>query len=152
MVRIAEVSASDPTLLKLIITHQAYCADHTPEGSGHAVAPTGSDLSGIRYWMAFEKNDAVGCIGLKAVDASHSEIKTMHVLSSARGKGIGGALVDTLVNHAKAGGAERLSLETGNGDGFASSRRLYEAAGFNPCEPFGHYAHDPFSYCMTMAL
>ena len=35
---------------------------------------------------------------------------------------------------------------------FAPARRLYAAAGFVPCRPFGTYVDDPNSTYMTLAL
>lgn len=152
MVLIKEVDTSDPDLIALIATHKQYCVDQTPQGSGHAVAPTKENLSHIRYWLAYREDDAVGCIGLKQIEDGHAEIKTMHVRSTERGGGIGASLVENVQVIAKENGMRQLSLETGCGDGFAASRRLYERSGFRPCPPFGDYANDPFSYCMTLSL
>lgn len=46
----------------------------------------------------------------------------------------------------------RVSLETGSMDFFAPARRLYAAAGFAPCAPFGAYRADPNSVFMTRTL
>jgi putative acetyltransferase len=151
-VTVTETASTDADLIGLIDTHAQYCAKHTPSGSGHAVATNASNLTTIRYWTAYLGRQAVGCIGLSQINHTHAEIKTMHVLSSARGGGIGITLINRLLAEAKSSGFDRVSLETGRSDGFAASRALYKKAGFIPCEPFGDYADDPFSYCMTMQL
>jgi putative acetyltransferase len=46
----------------------------------------------------------------------------------------------------------RLSLETGSQAAFEPARRLYEAFGFNYCEPFEGYVEDPNSVFMTKVL
>lgn len=149
---IIETTADDEKIKRLIATHKEFCVAHTPPGSGHAVTTATRDVDQIRYWLALSEGDALGCIGLQAIDRKHAEIKTLHVLAQSRGKGAGAALIQALVAFAQARNFERLSLETGKSDGFAASRRLYAREGFEACEPFGAYANDPFSYCMTKAL
>lgn len=150
--RIEEVGTDDPRLLALIALHKDAMAALTPPNSGHAIDPAGPDLSTLRYWLAIDDGTAAGCIGLSGLDTGHAEIKTMHVLTAHRGKGIARALLDVLEAEAWRAGITRLSLETGKSDGFRASRSLYERAGFEACASFGAYVGDPFSYCMTKAL
>jgi putative acetyltransferase len=62
------------------------------------------------------------------------------------------ALITQLVELARERGYQRLSLETGSMEAFASARRLYEGAGFTPCPPFGDYTASPNSIFMTLPL
>ena len=149
---VIELSAEAGRVTALIDIHSAYCAEHTPAGSGHAVNATTPDLSDMRYWVATIKGDPVGCIGMKSIADRHAEIKTMHVLQTSRGAGVGKELLSTLIEKAQSAGFSRLSLETGKSEGFAASRRLYKRLGFQACPPFGNYTDDPFSYCMTREL
>ena len=151
---ISETTAADPAVRALIARHKAFCVDETPDGSGHAVTLETVGVDGIRYWLAKADGNALGCIGLLGIDDTHSELKTMHVLPQARGRGVGAALVRAALGAgaARRSGASRVSLETGSSEGFAASRRLYAREGFAPCAPFGDYVSDPFSYCMTTAL
>lgn len=158
-VTISQASPGDPELLEFIARHSEFCAANTPAGSGHAIPPEAvsrqdeeSPRASVRFWMAQVEGRPVGCIGLRKIDSTHAEIKTLHVLSHARGSGLGERLVLTLCNAAKKSGVRRLSLETGRSEGFAPSRALYARMQFQPCEPFGPYAGDPFSYCMTLEL
>jgi putative acetyltransferase len=57
-----------------------------------------------------------------------------------------------LLQVASASGYERVSLETGTMAAFEPARRMYQSAGFRPCEPFGEYTTNPYSVCMTLAL
>ena len=59
----------------------------------------------------------------------------MHVRATARGRGLGRALVVQLIEVARERGYRRLSLETGTMDVFASARHLYASADFRPCLP-----------------
>lgn len=151
-IEILELPATDPRLRHLIATHAAYCARHTPEGSGHAIPVAAADDDTLRYWVALREGKALGCVAMKPLGGDHAEIKTLHVLRVARGQGIGESLVREAMTVARQGGIRRMSLETGRGDGFAASRRLYAAIGFSACPAFGPYAQDPFSYCMTRTL
>ena len=110
---IVELPATDERLLNLIETHRAYCAQHTPQASGHAVDPARSDLSELRYFVALEDQLALGCIGLTLIEPRHGEIKTMHVLEAARGKTTGAALLSCALEAARSMVCTRISLETG---------------------------------------
>jgi len=149
---IIDTTADDERVKRLIAAHKEFCVAHTPPGSGHAVTITTLGIDEIRYWLALSEGDVLGCIGLQAIDPRHAEIKTLHVVEQARGKGTGAALIQALVAFSQTRNYERLSLETGKSDGFAPSRRLYAREGFEACEPFGPYIDDPFSFCMTKTL
>ena len=80
------------------------------------------------------------------------EVKSMHVLAEARGRGLSRMLLRHLVAHARQSDLRRLSLETGVQPGFVAARGLYAGAGFSECPPFGAYRVDPNSVFMTMSL
>src|SRR5690606_7224579 len=71
---------------------------------------------------------------------------------SARRRGVAAALLEHLVQAARAQGMTRLSLETGSWPYFAAARAFYARHGFAPCGPFGDYAPDPNSVFMTRLL
>ena len=89
---------------------------------------------------------------LTRLDAEHAEVKSMHTLPAARGRGIGRRMLEHLISVARDAGYRRLSLETGSMAAFAPARALYERAGFAPCEPFGEYRLSPNSTYMTLRL
>jgi len=140
---------NDPHLLELLATHKAFAIANTPAESGHAIAPGEALPRSLHYYLAMEADEALGCVGLMEIASGHGEIKSMHVRDLARGKGIGGLLLETALESARMRGLSRISLETGAGDSFAASRRLYARYGFAECAPFGAYREDPFSVCMT---
>ena len=72
--------------------------------------------------------------------------------ASRRGEGIAHLLLQAAVDDATASGIKELKLETGRSEGFAASRRFYEKQGFTPCERYGRYGNDPFSFCMSRSL
>jgi putative acetyltransferase len=94
----------------------------------------------------------LGVGALKRIDDGHAEVKSMHTVQEARGRGVGRALVEHLIEVARERGYRRVSLETGSGPAFAPARRLYSGAGFEPCEAFGDYRPSPNSSYMTLEL
>ena len=80
---------------------------------------------------------SVGCGGV-ALFETFAEVKRMYVRDEVRGRGVGWALLTRIESEAKGGGLDLLRLETGTRQ-FAAMR-LYERAGFRPCEAFGEYA------------
>ena len=93
---------------------------------------------------------AVGAI--RILDSTHAELKSMHTILAARGKGVGRAIVESIEEFASERGITRLSLETGTNDAFKSARNLYQSMGFRPCEAFGEYENTEDNVCMTKYL
>ncbi|MFV0292949.1 MAG: GNAT family N-acetyltransferase [Paracoccus sp. (in: a-proteobacteria)] len=94
---------------------------------------------------------AMGALKIFA-DNHAAELKSMHVLFEARGRGAAPRLLDALIGAAHARRASKIYLETGAQDSFAAARTLYRRAGFVTCFPFGHYHEDPASVFMMLDL
>ena len=71
---------------------------------------------------------AVGCGGLKSLDATVGEVKHMFVHSSHRGRGIGKQILLTLEDHARKLDMTRLLLDTN--ETLAEAIALYGRMGF----------------------
>ncbi len=142
----------DPRVVALLEHHLRTARAATAPGSAHALDLSGLRHPSITFWSAWEGEALVGVAALKALDATHGEVKSMHVAEVARGRGVGGALVEHVVAVARARGMGRLSLETGSWDYFAPARALYVRHGFVPCGPFGDYRPDPHSAFYTRTL
>ena len=99
-----------------------------------------------------DQEDLLGIGALRHLDAQHAEIKSMHTLVAARGRGIGRKVLKGLLDEAASRGYLRVSLETGTMEAFMPARTLYESAGFERCAPFGDYWENPNSVCMTREL
>ena len=137
----------------LLQRHLDFCRSQSPPDSVHALDIDAlRNRSGLVFWSAWRDGEVVGCIALQELDQHHGEIKSMHTLSSARGAGVGRALVTHLLAEAEARSYTRLSLETGTMAGFEAARQLYTGFGFKPCPPFGTYFEDSNSVCMTKTL
>lgn len=85
-------------------------------------------------YLAELDGSAVGLGGVKSVTPDVAEIKRMYVRPSARGRGIGRALLAWLVEDARALGARSVRLESA---GFmVEAHTLYRSFGFAAIEPF----------------
>ncbi len=151
-VTIRQDDLAGPKIAALLQAHLDYAKRHTPTGSGHALDIEAMRHPDLTFWTAWRGDDLVGCIALKEIDQRHGEIKSMHTAAQFRSRGVARRLVEHIIDVASARGYHRLSLETGKGDGFLPAQRLYESMGFVASEPFGAYADDPFSYCMTREI
>lgn len=150
-IAIERASAAEADVRALIEAHHALMVATSPPGSCHVMDPGALEASGARLFAA-RGEGLLGIGAVKAIRDGHAEIKSMHTVAAARGRGVGRALLTRLIDEARAMGAARLSLETGGWDDFVPARRMYEAFGFVPCEAFEGYAPDPNSIFMTRAL
>lgn len=141
-----------PDLALLMERHTADMHADTPPESIHMMDASALDQPQIAFFVLREAGRPVGMGAFKRIDARHAEIKSMHVLSELRGRGLSRAMLDHLLAEARAAGFTRLSLETGSQPMFEPARRLYERAGFAECPPFEGYVLDPNSVYMTKVL
>jgi putative acetyltransferase len=149
---IAEESPLGEDLALLFARHTADMHADTPPESIHMMDRGALSAPGIRFFVLRENGQPLAMGAFKRIDAGHAEIKSMHVLTEARGKGLSKAMLDHLLAQAAAEGYARLSLETGVQPTFVAARGLYERAGFVECPPFEGYVEDPNSVFMTRLL
>ena len=124
----------------------------SPPESVHALDPEALDTPDVAFFTLREGDAVLGMGAVKRIDHDHAEIKSMHVVAEARGRGLARVLLDHLLAQAQILGYSRLSLETGVEPVFAPARTLYERAGFGYCGPFEGYKEDPNSVFMTRAV
>jgi putative acetyltransferase len=149
------VEADDPRsadVQALLEAHLAFAREHSPPEDVHALDVDGLTTPDVSFFSIRENGLLLGVGALKALDAEHAEIKSMHTAEAARGRGVGRAMLDHLLGLARARGCKRVSLETGTMAAFAPARALYISAGFDVCEPFAGYWDSPYSVCMTLHL
>ena len=94
----------------------------------------------VRFFVARLGGEAVGC-GAVALFEDYAELKRMYTRETARGRGVGKALLTRIEQEARDAGKPMLRLETGTLQ--AAAIGLYQSAGFRACNPFGHYAELP---------
>jgi len=134
------------------MAHIAFAMDTSPPEHVHALEPEGLSEPGVTLFGARRSGELLGVGALRGLDAQHAEIKSMHTTRTARGQGVGRAILDHLLDTARRDGYSRVSLETGTMEEFAAARCLYEKAGFEKCAPFAKYTDNEYSTCMTILL
>lgn len=149
---IALESPLTPDLDLLFARHAADMHADTPPESIHMLDRSELESPGIWFFVLREEGEPIAMGAFKRIDDRHAEIKSMHVLAEARGRGLSRRMVDHLVDAARAEGFTRLSLETGVQPTFTAARALYKNAGFRECPPFEGYTEDPNSVFMTKSL
>ncbi len=149
---IAEEHPLTPDLELLFQRHTADMHADTPPESIHMMDKGALAAPDIRFFVLRDAGEPLAMGAYKRIDATHAEIKSMHVLVEARGRGLSRAMLDHLLGEARKDGFTRLSLETGVQTTFVAARALYARAGFVDCPPFEGYLDDPHSVFMTKVL
>lgn len=93
-------------------------------------------------WIAEVDGEPVGCVLCVRKDDATAQLRLLLVDPRARGRGIGGRLIDECLRFARRAGYEQIVLWTN--DVLHDARRLYERAGFELVESGEHHAfgHD----------
>ena len=94
--------------------------------------PTGALL------LAREKEQVIGCVGLRAIEPGVCEMKRLYLRSEARGKGLGMALCQAVIERARSLGYNRMKLDTVSK--LEKAIELYRSLGFQECTA---YCHNP---------
>lgn len=153
MLRIKVADLSDPEIHALLQEHLDYMFEITPSAeSVYALDLEALKQENITFWSGWLEEALVGCIALKDHGSGLGEIKSMHTRAKMRGQGVAKTLVSHLIESASSRGMKRLSLETGNSEGFVPAQKLYASFGFEPTEPFADYEADPHSFFMTKVI
>ncbi|HCQ64913.1 MAG TPA: GNAT family N-acetyltransferase [Rhodobacteraceae bacterium] len=103
----------------------------------------------IAFFVALKAGETLGTAAL-ADKGAYGEVKSMFVAETARGLGVGAALLDRLEAEARQKRMAVLMLETGNV--LHAAHRLYARAGFVERGPFGDYPDANSSLFMEKRL
>ncbi len=152
-----EIRRADPgadDMRAIIQAHLAHSWDATPQTSNHTMDADELRGAGIRFWALYEAGMALGCGALKTLPDGTAEVKSVHVVASARGRGLARQMMDHLAQVATSEGISALVLETGAAhlSEYDAARKLYEALGYTYCGPIYGYASDPNSAFMRLPL
>lgn len=118
-----------------------------PADSRHGMATAALLAAKVRFFVARHDGRALGCGGYVMLPEQSAEVKRLFVDPAARGRGVGGAIMQEIEAAAAAEGARTLVLETGIKS--SEALRLYARLGFVVCGPFATYRPDPLSVFMV---
>jgi len=107
---------------------------------------------GVTFWTAWNDEVLLGCAALKELSATEGELKSMRTPERLRGRGVGRALLNHVLEVARQRGYRQLFLETGSHPAFLPAQTLYRSVGFRECGPFGAYQDNRFSVFMSLSL
>jgi putative acetyltransferase len=133
----------------LLRASRAMMAGLYPPESCHGLDLGAYERAEVTLFVAREHGVAVGCGAFQLHGDGSAEVKSMFVTPDARGHGVGRAIL-AAIEAAVRGRVSALRLETGVRQ--LPAIRLYEAAGFARCGPFGSYPDDPLSVFMEKLL
>lgn len=94
--------------------------------------PTGA------LFLAQEKEQTLGCVGLRALEPNVCEMKRLYLRPEARGKGLGLALCQAVIERARTLGYNQMKLDTVSK--LEKAIELYRSLGFTECTA---YCHNP---------
>ncbi|MGR3323698.1 MAG: bifunctional helix-turn-helix transcriptional regulator/GNAT family N-acetyltransferase [Pseudooceanicola sp.] len=145
-----ELRATEPGDLGWVVARQSqlYAAEYGWNAEYETLAlriladfARGQDPVRERGFIAEIDGDPVGAVFLMRKDDATAQLRLLHVEAAARGRGVGGTLVDACLAFAREAGYSRIELWTN--DVLSSARRIYIRAGFElvseaPHASFGH--------------
>ncbi|WP_299080933.1 GNAT family N-acetyltransferase [uncultured Ruegeria sp.] len=154
MIDIREADPGAEDLRPIIEAHLAHSWDATPQTSNHTLDVDALREPGIRFFALYDEGQPLGCGALKTLPDGTAEVKSVHILATARGRGLARVMMTHLTDMARAEGVLALVLETGAAHltEYDAARKLYETLGYSYCEPIYGYDHDPNSAFMRLAL
>lgn len=126
----------------------------SPADSVHVLGPEALLDAQIILWSArdLSTGEALAIGAIKFLSAEEAEVKSMRTAETARGRGIAGELLRTMMQECRQRGVLDLYLETGIEDFFAPARALYARVGFEETGPFADYIEDPNTVFLTRSL
>lgn len=90
--------------------------------------------AGVFLLVVDDADDAVGCGGIRMLDAERAEVKHLYLRPETRGRGWGRALLDELEARAAALGARTMVLDTNHT--LEAAGALYRSSGYVETPPY----------------
>ncbi len=143
---------SRPQVLALLEEHLRNMYEITPPEFVFAFDASKLRVPDVTFWTAWSGESLVGCAALKELSSTEGEIKSMRTPAARRRTGAGRALLNHIIEVARARGYRVLYLETGCQPEFVPAQTLYASAGFTRCGPFGSYRENGNSVFMSLSL
>jgi putative acetyltransferase len=150
--RIEVDDVSSPQVLALLAEHLRNMHELSPQEYVFAFDAKKLRAPGVTFWTAWRDEVLLGCVALKELSLTEGELKSMRTPERLRGKGVGRALLNHVLQVARERGYQQLFLETGSHPAFLPAQTLYRSVGFRECGPFGDYKENGFSVFMSLSL
>jgi putative acetyltransferase len=125
---------------------------HSPPGSVFALDFSGLTAPNVTVWTAWQGDEIAGIGALKDLGDGTGELKSMRTHPKYLRRGVAAALLDHIIDVARARGMVRLSLETGSGPYFEPALALYRRRGFVDREAFADYQRSAFNQFLHLTL
>lgn len=100
--------------------------------------------------LATHKDEPAGCVALRPIDDWYCEMKRMFVYPRFQGKGIGLALAQKVIEHARLSGYRAVLLDTSIRQ--AEAKTLYSRLGFEVIPPYYDLPADLRDWLVFMKL
>lgn len=136
----------------LLRLHLTGMRESSPPGHSFALDLSGLKVPEVTVWSAWRGEAIAGIGALKTLGGGAAEIKSMRTHPDHLRQGVGGAILERIIETAKARGLRRLSLETGRGEAFEAALSMYRARGFAFGEAFSDYVASEFNQFMHLDL
>ncbi|MEZ5559178.1 MAG: GNAT family N-acetyltransferase [Pseudomonadales bacterium] len=143
---------TSPQVLELLRLHLERMHEQSPPGNVFALDVAGLRLPEVTLWTAWAGDTVAGMGALKDLGDGVGEIKSMRTSPAFLRRGVAAALLEHIIDSARARGMSRLSLETGTGEAFAPAIALYRRYGFVSGAAFAQYPTSGFSRFFHLAL
>jgi GNAT superfamily N-acetyltransferase len=147
---IKEVSCDSPDLAELIAALDLYLSGIYPAEEIFTVDFTDPKTKEMIFVVAYDGERAIGCGGIRLLDADSAELKRFFIVPDMRRGGIAGSICRYLEKRAAGLGCRIMRLETGEPQHEAVA--FYKKNGYYKIEPFGEYEGCASSLCMEKVL
>jgi len=136
----------------LIRLHLEGMHAHSPPGYVFALDQSGLASADVKLWTAWIGEDIAGVGALRELGDATGEVKSMRTHPKFLRRGVAAALLEHIIEAARAAGMVRLSLETGSGAAFEPALALYRRRGFVAGGPFAQYTRSDFNQFLHLEL
>jgi putative acetyltransferase len=136
----------------LIRLHLEGMHEHSPHDGVFALDLSGLMATTVTVWTAWTVTKIAGIGALKDLGDRAGEVKSMRTHPEFLRRGVAAALLEHIIDAARAKGLMRLSLETGSGPYFDPALALYRRRGFLTGEAFADYKKTKFNQFLHLTL
>jgi GNAT superfamily N-acetyltransferase len=140
----------DPDALLLTEEVQRYYVEVYGGEDEDPIAPEEFTAPHGGFLLGYADGVPVAMGGWSLLDDATAKVRRMYVRQAVRREGYGAVLLDRLEADARAAGARRMALTTGEPQ--VAAVRFYRARGYEDVPAFGFYADEPRSIHLGKAL